>query len=428
MEQITLDYKIDLFKLYANIGYMNAFLFESTLKSQEYGRYSLLLFYPFNSNVDVSDRVLNIKITGRCADILDCFNSQEGLYAGFVSYNYGYNLLNIKNRYSEFLLPKVYFIYFKNYIIVDHFYNKTYIQLDDKSYLNEINNILAKHEIDDDSKIELITFNSDNTFDDYINKIKKIKNFIYEGDVYQVNLSQRFTAVGKFNPLDIYKKLALRNKAYFSALLYVNDYFIISNSPELFVYTYKNKIITKPIKGTIPRGKNIYEDRILKQKLFESKKDRSELLMIVDLERNDLSKLCNPGTIQVKKLFEVESFATVNHLVSTIEGILKQEVSFYDILKALFPGGSITGAPKIRSMEIIDQLEENPREVYTGIIGFISDSGFCTFNIAIRTLILNYQNIMFNVGGGVTWDSEPIKEYEETLQKGKVFINLLTGV
>ncbi len=188
------------------------------------------------------------------------------------------------------------------------------------------------------------------------------------------------------------------------------------------IYWFKKwKVITKPIKGTTKRGVTPEEDEKLKQQLFNSQKDAAELLMIVDLERNDLGKVCKPGSIKVNSLKKIETYASVHHLVAEIEGELENGKDIFDLICAMFPGGSITGAPKKRAMEIIDELEKTKRGVYTGSIGYIDLSGKAMFNIAIRTLVYDTGKLFLNLGGGIVYDSNPEKEYEETLQKVKQF-------
>ena len=187
------------------------------------------------------------------------------------------------------------------------------------------------------------------------------------------------------------------------------------------------KIETRPIKGTRPRGKNREEDLRLQEELRNSEKDRAELLMIVDLERNDIGRISKIGSVKVPELFVIEPYANVNHLVATVVGELEDNKDCIDVIKATFPGGSITGAPKIRSMEIIDELEPTQRNVYTGSIGYIGFNGDMDLNIAIRTIIKQDENIYFQVGGGMTWDSNPEDEYQETLDKAQSIMKALRG-
>ena len=224
---------------------------------------------------------------------------------------------------------------------------------------------------------------------------------------------------------EIYEKLRSINKAPFSAYMNFEDFQVISSSPERFLSVVEGKVHTRPIKGTRPRGKNPKEDKENKEALINSEKDKSELLMIVDLERNDLSKVCTPHSVKVTELFKIEEYATVFHLVSTVEGRLKDGASSIKCIKECFPGGSITGAPKIRAMEIIEELEGLKRNLYTGSIGYFDIRGNCDFNIVIRTIIKKDNRAYFGVGGGITWDSNPEDEWFETIDKAKALMKVL---
>ncbi|MGL4729980.1 MAG: anthranilate synthase component I family protein, partial [Clostridium sp.] len=204
-----------------------------------------------------------------------------------------------------------------------------------------------------------------------------------------------------------------------------DDFQIISSSPERFIEVREGMIKTSPIKGTRRRGETDEEDEALKRELESSEKDKSELLMIVDLERNDLSKICKPNTVKVKELFSIHSYATVFHLVSTIVGELKSSGKTVEYIGECFPGGSITGAPKIRAMEIIEELEGLKRNIYTGSIGYFDFNGNCDFNIAIRTIVKKDNDCFFGVGGGITIESNEEDEYIETLDKAKALMRVL---
>jgi para-aminobenzoate synthetase component 1 len=263
------------------------------------------------------------------------------------------------------------------------------------------------------------------TREKYLQAILKAKEYIAAGDIYQVNLSQRFSAPVPTPPIELYKTLRTLNPAPFAAYLKWGEMAIISSSPERFLRIAGRLVETRPIKGTRPRGKTTGEDEKLKRELLESPKDRAELIMIIDLERNDLGKVCEYGTVKVPELITLETYATVSHLVSTITGRLKEDKDHIDCIKASFPGGSITGAPKIRSMEIIDELEPTQRKLYTGSIGYIGFNQQTDLNIVIRTMLYRDGTVHFQVGGGIVADSDPASEYEETLHKGKALMEAL---
>ena len=258
-----------------------------------------------------------------------------------------------------------------------------------------------------------------------MNAIRHIKDYISAGDVYQVNLSQRIEAHLDIPPYELYKILRSVNPAPFSCFLNFDDVAIISSSPERFLNVHARHVQTRPIKGTRPRGKDAKTDEIMKQALLSSPKDDAELTMIIDLERNDLGRVCDYGSVKVTERKVLETYPTVYHLVSTIEGDLHERYDLMDLLKATFPGGSITGAPKIRAMQIIDELEPTQRSVYTGAIGYIGFNGDADLNIAIRTFITKDKMVYFQVGSGIVADSNEEEEYEETMLKAKALIDSL---
>ena len=234
---------------------------------------------------------------------------------------------------------------------------------------------------------------------DYLDAVNRALEYIAAGDVFQVNLSQRFAARGEVVPLDLYLRLKERSPAPFAAYLQWDDLAVVGASPESFYQTRGDRLITRPIKGTRPRGRTPEEDGRLAVELRESPKDRAELTMIVDLERNDLGRICEYGTVRVAGPLEVESFAQVHHLVATVEGRLRPGTGPIDVIRAVFPGGSITGAPKIRAMQIIDELEPTRRSLYTGAVGYFGRGGTSGFNIAIRTLLVEGDRVSYQVGG-----------------------------
>ena len=259
----------------------------------------------------------------------------------------------------------------------------------------------------------------------YAKAFDRIKHYIREGDCYQVNLAQRFQIQVEGSSWNAFLKLRRFNAAPFSAFINIPDGAILSTSPERFLKVNKNLVETKPIKGTRRRSNMPYEDKSLAVELMESEKDRAENLMIVDLLRNDLGKNCIDGTVTVPKLFALESYATVHHLVSTVTGQLKPGKHALDLLTGCFPGGSITGAPKLRSMEIIEELEPHRRTVYCGSIGYAGFDGNMDCNIAIRTLV-HYGNTMYCwAGGGIVNDSVMEAEYQECFDKAAAMLYVL---
>lgn len=268
---------------------------------------------------------------------------------------------------------------------------------------------------------------------EYQAKFQQIQDYLLSGDCYQINLTQRFNSIYQGDEFDAYLALREANQAPFSAFLRFDNLAILSISPERFLRLKSEQVQSKPIKGTLPRGITPEEDRKHAQTLTSSVKDKAENLMIVDLLRNDISKVCQPGSVKVPALFAVESFPAVHHLVSTVIGEIAPQYDATDLIRAAFPGGSITGAPKIRAMEIIEELEPNRRSIYCGSIGYISTCGNMDTSITIRTLVCQKQNDEPNIihcwaGGGIVADSQVDAEYQESFDKVNKILPVLSNL
>jgi para-aminobenzoate synthetase component I len=259
----------------------------------------------------------------------------------------------------------------------------------------------------------------------YLESVRRVRRYIRAGDVYQVNLSQRFQFPFHGNPFHLWEHLYAMNPSPFYAFIQAGDHQVLSTSMERFLYRRGPYIETRPIKGTRPRGKTPEEDERLSLELRSSPKDDAELSMIVDLLRNDLGRVCRPRTIRVVEHKRLESYQNVHHLISIVTGELWEHATYGKILKATFPGGSITGCPKIRAMEIIDELEPNIRHVYTGSIGYLGWHGNMDLNVAIRTALVNRHMCYFSVGGGIVYDSNEEDEYQETLHKARTLFDVM---
>ncbi|WP_247384905.1 MULTISPECIES: aminodeoxychorismate synthase component I [unclassified Bradyrhizobium] len=261
----------------------------------------------------------------------------------------------------------------------------------------------------------------------YISAVKRVVDFILAGDVFQVNIARRFSAKlpSSFDPLAFYRQLRSLNPAPFAALLRYGKLTVASSSPERFLKLHERQVETRPIKGTIRRSADFIEDQHLAEILIASEKDRAENTMIVDILRNDLSRVCTPDSIEVPSLCKLESYASVHHLVSIVTGEIAEHEDAVTLLRACFPGGSITGAPKVRSMEIITDIEGVAREIYCGAIGFVGFDGHMDTNIAIRTVVINDGLALFHAGCGITALSEPEAEYEEVLAKAQRIFDAL---
>ncbi len=252
----------------------------------------------------------------------------------------------------------------------------------------------------------------------FISIVRRAREYIAAGDIFQVNLCHQLRAPRRIEPVDLYQRLRTVNPAHYAAFLAFGDQAVLSASPELFLSLHGREVVTRPIKGTRPRTGIDELDAENRRLLTASEKDHAELAMIIDLERNDLGRVCSFGSVQVRNAWTLETHPTVYHLVATIAGALRPECDAFDLLRATFPGGSITGAPKVRAMQIIDELEETTRSVYCGAIGHIGLDGRMTLNIAIRTIIADGGMLYLPVGSGIVADSVPEDEYEETLAKG----------
>jgi para-aminobenzoate synthetase component 1 len=284
------------------------------------------------------------------------------------------------------------------------------------------------HPVDGVDDATAVGLRSSFTHAGYLDGVARVREYILAGDIFQANLSQRFQAPLIEPAWSLYRRLRALNPAPFAAYLDFGMVQVLSASPERFVRVGADgHVETRPIKGTRPRGEGPEHDAALGMALTESEKDRAENLMIVDLLRNDLSRVCRPGTVRVPELFTLERYATVHHLVSTVVGELEPGADAVELLASVFPGGSITGAPKIRAMEIIAELEPSRRGVYCGAIGYLSATGALDTNIVIRTYLALGGTAYFSAGGGIVADSEPEQEYRETLDKARALIAALAA-
>lgn len=270
-------------------------------------------------------------------------------------------------------------------------------------------------------------FRAGMTREDWIRRVVRAKEYIAAGDIYQVNLTHTLSSPWQGNAGLLYPHLRAASPAPFSCFLRLGNTTVLSASPECFLNIEGRHVVTRPIKGTRPRSQDADADNAAARDLLASTKERAELTMITDLERNDLGQVCDYGSVKVASLCALESFAQVHHLVSTVEGELRSDITAVQALRACYPGGSITGAPKKRAREIIAELETSPRGVYTGAIGFFGRDGRALFNIAIRTLVVRDGTATFGVGAGIVADSDPEAEYDETMHKAAGLFAALGG-
>ncbi|MBI2447515.1 MAG: anthranilate synthase component I family protein, partial [Candidatus Omnitrophica bacterium] len=269
------------------------------------------------------------------------------------------------------------------------------------------------------SGLNLTSIKSNFTEEGFCKIVKKAKEYIASGDIFQANLSQRFSVPCSLDPFILYKALRSINPSPFAAYLDLGDLQIVSSSPERLLKLEGRDVQTRPIAGTRPRGKTDEEDRRLSNELILNEKERAEHIMLVDLERNDLGRVCEYGSVLVDEFLVLEEYSHVFHIVSNVVGKMRHGMDCFDLLRAGFPGGTITGCPKVRCMEIIDELEPVTRNIYTGSIGYLSFNGDMDLNIVIRTLILTKGIGYLQVGAGIVADSDPVREYYETLYKAE---------
>jgi len=315
----------------------------------------------------------------------------------------------------DHLLRKAW-IFSTGYPIKDEFERRNHAKLRMQEVLNQLTQLKPLKPF---SSLTCHDIHVNFTAEKYQAAVKKVIEYILDGDIFEANISQRFTAQlpPDFSPFELYRRLRKINPAPFAAYLNFADTVIASASPERFVKVIERQVEARPIKGTRPRGKNPVEDRLLADELLASEKDQSENVMIVDLLRNDLSRVCDDGSVEVPQLCGLESYATVHHLVSVITAKLAEQFNAIDLLRVAFPGGSITGAPKIRAMEIIAEIEPTLRGPYCGSIGYIGFNGAMDCSITIRTYSIKNNCVTFQAGGAIVADSDPLAEYEETLTK-----------
>jgi para-aminobenzoate synthetase component I len=426
---------------------VNTVLLDSSKEDKILSKFSFIGINPFlifeskGKEAFINKKLVNEDPFNVLEELLDKYKCNSKEYdnipfisgaIGYISYDTGRIIEKLPNTSSEdFYMDDMKFIFYRNIIIFDLDKNKQYItSISDNNWDKEIDLIeekikFAQEIIEETFEESNKIFTSNFGKDEYKKAITKLKDYIISGDVYIANLTQRFYTESKEDSFEIYKKLRTINKAPFAAYMNFEDFQVVSSSPERFMEINKGRVVTRPIKGTRPRGENKEQDLKNSLELMHSEKDKAELLMVVDLERNDLSKVCKPHSVKVTELFKLETYATVFHLVSTVEGELKDNISAVKCIKECFPGGSITGTPKIRAMEIIEELEKVKRNFYTGSIGYFDFRGNADFNISIRTIIKKDNKAYFGVGGGITYDSIEEDEYNETLDKAKALMRVL---
>jgi len=401
-------------------------------------------FFEFNAEEDAPFEKLQKALDRYKLDTSNKFKLIEGLFTGgwvgYFSYELGRYIEKIPSTTEDDLkMPLVKLSFYDKVICYDNVKKTCWLfvlELDNDSrgpeeklaelekYINSSKEIKPskKHKA---VKIDATKLKANISKDYYLKSFEKIKQNIYQGNVYQINFSLRFQQRYTARAIELFNWQNLHNSCDYAGYINCGDFAIVSTSPEMFVTIKDGIISTKPIKGTRPRCQDEKLNRLNFKELLESDKEQAELNMIIDLERNDLGRICQAGTIKVVQPRTIEKYPTVFHAVATVQGTLKKDVNFCDMLKAMFPGGSITGAPKISSMKIIDELEPTQRAVYTGAIGYIGIDGNVCLNIAIRTIIIAGESAYVQVGSGIVADSDAQAEWDEALTKADA---LITGI
>ena len=438
----------------------NSFIFESVEKGVIKGRYTIFgknpdKIWEFNNkNIYYLNKNKKKKIKGDPVKIINNiiknFNFKTpkklpplcSLLAGYFSYDTIRYFEKIKdNCIDDLKIPDIRIMRPTTLVIHDNLQKKIFfikncfsdkkISNYEKKYTDiqdELNNIIIQSKISasyNDKKLVKKTIKSNISKKQFLENVKKAKKYIQIGDIFQVVLSQRFETKLTKKPLSIYKRLRLTNPSPFMFYFNFNDFQIIGASPEILVRLRDNKVTIRPIAGTRPRGKNLSEDNFYKKDLLSDKKEISEHLMLLDLGRNDIGKISKINTVKVTEQFKIEKYSHVMHIVSNVTGEFDKKKSKYDTLMAGFPAGTVSGAPKIRAMEIIDELEKNKRKIYAGGIGYFSANGDFDTCIALRTALAKNGKYYVQAGAGIVADSIPEKEFQETVNKSKALIKAL---
>lgn len=426
------------------------FLFESSLKHEKTGRYSFIGVDPVlelignekSSMVISADErkmvqekpleVLKGLLTEHQQEVINQFPFSGGA-VGYVGYDVIRQYENIgETPNDELNIPEVHLMFFEEAVVFDHLEQKVYLlsiplfsdhtklKLLHEKRLEQLRR--GKEEDHEQGDVTLSTFKAATKKADFIEKVKTAKEYILNGDIFQVVLSQRLQGTITGDPFSYYRKLRVHNPSPYMYYLDFGDYKIAGTSPESLIKVNGKKVTTNPIAGTRPRGKTEFEDIMTEKELLEDEKELAEHKMLLDLGRNDLGRVCKIGSIDIDKFMKIEKYKHVMHLVSEVSGTLKDDLSAIDALIATLPAGTVSGAPKIRAMEIINELEDTKRGVYSGAIGYFSANGNMDFALAIRTMFIKDQQAYIQAGAGIVYDSVPEKEFDETIHKLRAFL------
>ena len=433
----------DLLTLYQHNPERYPYLLESVAYGTPQAQYDILFCFPKEQLVLNADEQLSFDNT--CLeekDFLKAFDrawqakstllNEEvdlpfmGGWFLYLAYELAAQVEPTLSSYRDHRLPVAFATRIGTAVIRDH-ENQSLIIVSDK--LENLEQVFK--DLDEAQAINSTPLHFDKILEEdpqhYINGIDRIKDYIVEGDIFQVNLSRIWQARSEhtFSPVSLYEHLRRSNPAPFSGLASYGNQTIISSSPERLVSTHAGKVETRPIAGTRPRSEKTDQDTQLAKELLKNEKERAEHIMLIDLERNDLGRVCQPGSIEVNELMVRETYSHVHHIVSNVRGVLRDNIAPGEVIRAIFPGGTITGCPKVRCMEIIHELENSARGAYTGSMGYINDNGDLDLNILIRSLVTDGKTVDFRAGGGIVADSIPEREVDETRSKAKGLLEAL---
>ena len=437
--------------IYQRLTGSKKFLLESSLKHENSGRFSFIGAEPFmeligngnssqikkgNETEYVLEKPLEVlkKLLPQSSTKIETLFPFIGGAVGYVGYDsirQYENIGEIPN--DEIQTPDVHFLFFEVLVVFDHLEQKVYLVASpqkDGSTLEELQLQLTKTRqeikkgtLDDEAKeVSLTSFQAAMTKQEFVDNVQKAKTYIEEGDIFQVVLSQRLKAQIEGDPFSLYRKLRIKNPSPYMYYFDFDGYSIAGVSPESLIKVKGKQVITNPIAGTRPRGKSAADDESFATELLADEKELAEHKMLVDLGRNDLGRVCEFGTVQVTKFMQIEKYKHVMHLVSEVEGKLVEDFAPIDALTSCLPAGTVSGAPKIRAMEIINEMESCKRGIYSGAIGYVSGNGNLDFALTIRTMVIKGNQAYIQAGAGVVHDSIPEKEYEETIHKLKMFL------
>ena len=408
----------------------NSYLFESVEGGEKWARYSIIGL-PTDKKIELSKNPLkdieNFLKESKSKSVPDLPDFHGGL-VGYFSYETIRHIeKKLENSSKEKLnYPDISLMISDEVIIYDNLKKSLFIVVhgneDSRNECHERiehihKKILEPLPSQKSFKKGSINFKSSVKKEDYLNAIKKIKNYIVEGDVMQVVYGQEFSTKFEGSPIDLYRSLRKLNPSPYMYLMKIDDLYIVGASPEILVRLQKEEVTVRPIAGTVKRGKNSKEDQELADKLKSDPKEIAEHLMLIDLGRNDVGRIAEIGSVITTEEMKIEKYSHVMHLVSNVVGKIKKGLTSIDVLKATFPAGTLSGAPKIRAMEIIDELEPDRRGVYGGAVGYLSWTGNMDVAIAIRTAVIQGKNLTVRAGGGIVYDSDPESEYQESLNK-----------